>query len=216
MLMEKIKAVLFDVDGTLVESNEAHAKSWEDAFKRSGLNIPYRVIKPCIGMGGDHLLPRLAGIQSESEKGRALSKLRGEIFRRDYLPHLKPLPGADKLLKRLGELGYKLVIATSASKEDGSAILKKFGFDHLVDNVTNSSDADNSKPEPDLIKEALRKAGVDASEAIMVGDTPYDVEAAVRAGVKAIAFTSGGWKAEELSGAERVFSGPEELANQLP
>lgn len=210
-----MKAVLFDVDGTLVESNEAHAKSWEQAFKQSGLNIPYRVIKPCIGMGGDHLLPRLAGIQSESEQGKALSKLRGEIFRREYLPHLKALPGADKLLKRFGDLGYEIVIATSASKEDGDAILKKFGFNQLVDNVTNSSDADRSKPDPDLIKAALKKAGVNASEAVMIGDTPYDVEASVRAGVKAIAFTSGGWKAEELSGAERVFSGPEELANHL-
>lgn len=210
-----MKAVLLDIDGTLVDSNDAHAKAWQKALGESGLDISFEVLRRCIGMGGDHMLPRIVGVTGESDAGKKISKRRGEIFREEFLPDLKILPGAKELLEKLRSLELTLVIATSASEKDGSAILEKFGLDKLVDHVTNSSDADKSKPDPDIVLAALKKAKLHASDAVMLGDTPYDIEAAVRAGVTAYAFTSGGWKPNELTGAKNVFSGPAEMTTWL-
>ncbi len=206
-----MKAVLLDIDGTLVDSNDAHAGAWRKALLEQGFDIEFGVLRRCIGMGGDHMLPRIAGLTKDSALGKKISERRGEIFREEFLPDLKLLNGAKELLEKLLEKKLTLVIATSASSKDGSAILKKFGLDELVHHVTNSSDADKSKPDPDIVLAALKKANLDPSDAVMLGDTPYDIEAAVRAGVVAYAFTSGGWRPEELTGAKKVFSGPADM-----
>ena len=206
-----LHGVIFDVDGTLVASNEAHARSWVDALREAGFGVPFEVIWPMIGMGGDKVLPSISGIESESAAGKQLSERRWDIFVRDYLPDLEPTPGARALVERLKEDGYDLVIASSAGGSELGILLEAAGVADLFEAKTSSSDAEDSKPDPDIVQAAIRKIGRRPEELIMVGDTPYDVEAATGAHVKLIAMLSGGWTIAELSGAAAVYDDPADL-----
>ena len=207
----KTRAILLDVDGTLIDSNLAHAESWSQALRSQGRSMDTSSILKTIGMGGDHFLPEFVGVSSQSPEGRLLSRIRGEIFRNDYLQNLKAFDGALEMLQYFKRLGLKLIVATSASREDGNAILEKFGFDRLVDEVTCSADAEHSKPNSDIIEAALKKGNIDRSEAIMIGDTPYDIAAAVEAQVRVIGFTSKLWTQATMKHADFYFSGPRDL-----
>lgn len=207
----KYKAVLLDVDGTLIDSNDAHAQAWVDVGREFGYEIEFERVRWLIGMGGDKVLPELTGLEEESEEGKKILDRRGEIFREQYLPGLKPFPQTREFLERIAGEGRKLVVATSASEEDLEVLLKQAGVADLIDNAANSDDAEESKPAPDIVEAALKRGQVTAGEAIMIGDTPYDVGAARRAGVAIIGFTSGGWSAEELAGAVAVYEGPADL-----
>jgi HAD superfamily hydrolase (TIGR01509 family) len=208
------KAVLLDVDGTLIDSNDAHALAWVEVGKEFGFAIDYEHVRWLIGMGGDKVLPELTGIDAESEKGKQILARRGEIFRNQYLPTLKPFEGTRELLEQISRDGMRLVVATSASEEDLDGLLKQAGIDDLIDNAANADDAEESKPAPDIVEAALRRAKARPGEAIMIGDTPYDVAAATRAGVPIIGFTCGGWEAEELRGAIAVHEGPAHLVSE--
>lgn len=205
------EAVLLDVDGTLIDSNDAHAHAWVDVGREFGFPIAFHDVRWLVGMGGDKVLPRLTGLQEASDAGRALLERRGEIFRADYLPRLHALPGAPELLARMRADGLTLVVATSASRQDLAALLRQAGLEDLVEEAANADDAEESKPSPDIIEAALAKAGARPERALMLGDTPYDIEAAARAGVQSIAFTSGGWSRQELAGASEVYDGPAAL-----
>ena len=205
------KAVLLDIDGTLIDSNDAHANAWVDVGKEFGHDIQFERVRWLIGMGGDKVLPELTGLDSESDLGKKILDRRGEIFREQYLPTLKPFKHTRELLERIASDGVKLVVATSASEEDLKGLLKQAGIEDLIDKAANSDDAEESKPAPDIVEAALKRGKVKPSEAIMLGDTPYDIGAATRAGVPVVAFTSGGWEAEELRGAVAVYGGPAEL-----
>jgi HAD superfamily hydrolase (TIGR01509 family) len=206
-----VRAVLLDVDGTLIDSNDAHARAWVDAGREFGRDIEFGEVRRMIGMGGDKVLPRLTGLEEESDEGARLLERRGEIFRERYLSQLQPLPGAVDLVKRLRSDGMTLVVATSASEEDLGPLLKQAGLDGLLQQATNSDDADESKPSPDIVEAALAKTNEDPSRVVMIGDTPYDVEAARRAGVRVIAVECGGWTAAELKGAREVYADPADL-----
>jgi HAD superfamily hydrolase (TIGR01509 family) len=206
-----LKAVLLDIDGTLIDSNDAHARAWVDVGKEFGHDISFDHVRWLIGMGGDKVLPEVTGLQEESEAGAKILARRGEIFRERYLPQLAPFEGARRLLEQLTEDGLKLVVATSASEDDLQGLLKQAGIADLIDQAANSDDAEESKPAPDIVEAALRRGRVRPDEAVMIGDTPYDVAAAQRAGVPIIGFTCGGWEAEELRGAIALYSGPAEL-----
>jgi HAD superfamily hydrolase (TIGR01509 family) len=206
-----LRGVIFDVDGTLVASNDAHARSWVDALSETGYELSFDVVRPMIGMGGDKVLPAIAGIESESAEGKTLSKRRWEIFEEKYLPHLKPTPGARALVERLSDDGFKLVVATSAGGSEIGVLLEAAGVADLMDDATSSSDAEDSKPDPDMVQAAVRKSGFDPDELVMIGDTPYDVEAATGAHVKLIALLCGGWRQEELSGAIAIYDDPADL-----
>jgi HAD superfamily hydrolase (TIGR01509 family) len=208
------KAVLLDVDGTLIDSNDAHALAWVEVGKEFGYAIEYEHIRWLIGMGGDKVLPELTGIDAESEKGKQILARRGEIFRDQYLHTLKPFEGTRELLEQISRDGMQLVVATSASEEDLQGLLKQAGIEDLIDNAANADDAEESKPAPDIVEAALRRAKAGPGEAIMIGDTPYDVAAATRAGVPIIGFTCGGWEAEELRGAIAVHEGPAQLVSE--
>lgn len=210
-----LRGVLLDVDGTLIDSNRAHASAWRDTLLEFGRDVPVETILPLIGMGGDKLLPRLLDVEAESERGKAFSERRGEVFRERYVPHLRTTPGAKDLIRRLRDAGYRLIIATSAKEEEMNAMLEQVGLDDLITRRTTSDDAEHSKPDPDIIQAALRKAGLRATEAIMIGDTPYDIEAAARAGVPAIAFESGGWSRDGLRGALAVYADPAHLVREF-
>jgi HAD superfamily hydrolase (TIGR01509 family) len=210
-----IRAVLFDVDGTLVDSNDAHADAWVKAFTKHGVNVDWLKVRRCIGMGGDKLMPEVSGLDEESPAGSKIADDRGEIFKRDFLPAIKSLRDAKQLVAAVKALGYTAVAASSAKEDELTPLLKIAGAESLMDAATSSDDAEESKPEPDIVLAALKRAGAKAGEAIMIGDTPYDVEAATRAGVKIIGFRSGGWGDADLAGAIAIYDGPWDLLAKL-
>jgi HAD superfamily hydrolase (TIGR01509 family) len=206
-----LKGVIFDVDGTLVDSNDAHAQSWADTFAEAGYEVPFEVVRPLIGMGADKLLPKTIGIRHDSKQGKKLLERRSEIFRENYLPRLRPLPGARALVIRVRDDGLKAIVATSAKDEELKGLLKAAEVEDLMEEKATASDAKRSKPDPDIVEAAIEESGVPAKKAVMIGDTPYDVEAALRAGVRVIAFRSGGWDDDSLKGAEQIYDGPADL-----
>jgi HAD superfamily hydrolase (TIGR01509 family) len=207
----EVRAVLLDVDGTLIDSNDAHARAWVDVGREFGREIAFDEVRWLIGMGGDKVLPRLTGLEEGSDEGARMLDRRGEIFRERYLPQLGAFPGVAELVDRLRQDGRKLVIATSASEEDLEALLKQAGLESLLEKATNSDDAEESKPDPDILQAALAKTKEDPRHVIMLGDTPYDVEAARRAGLRAVAVECGGWTAAELEDADEVWPDPAAL-----
>jgi HAD superfamily hydrolase (TIGR01509 family) len=205
------RVVILDVDGTLIDSNDAHAHAWVDACGEHGFAVEFAEVRRLIGMGGDKVLPRLTGLEEESERGTRLKERRGEIFRDRYLPRLQPFPCARELLRRFRDDGLQLAVATSASQDDLKPLLKQAGIDDLIDESTSSDDAPESKPDPDIVHAALKRAGVPPGEALMLGDTPYDVEASRRAGVPCVALRCGGWDDDALRDAVRIYQDPAEL-----
>ena len=206
-----LKGVIFDVDGTLVDSNDAHAGSWVDTLREIGIEVAFDVIWPMIGMGGDKLLPSAAGIESDSELGKQLSERRWEIFQRDYLPRLKPMRGSRALVQRMKSDGLALIVASSASGNELGALMEAAEVADLIEVRTSASDAEDSKPDPDIVQAAVRKSKLKPDELIMLGDTPYDVQAAIGAHVKLVGLLCGGWTALELSGAAAIYSDPADL-----
>lgn len=203
--------MIFDVDGTLIDSNDAHAHAWVEAFAEHGITVAYDSVRRAIGMGGDKLMPTVAGIKEDTDEGRKISARRSEIFRHTWLPQLQPFPGAYELVRRLKDDGCTLAVASSAKEQELHSLLQVADVADLIPTRTSSDDAERSKPDPDIVSAAVRRAGGSRERTIMIGDTPYDVEAAQRAGIQMIAFTCGGWPAADLHGAATVLSGPADL-----
>lgn len=214
--MEHYGGVILDVDGTLVDSNDAHTHAWCDALAAAGHAVPFERVRPLIGMGGDKLLPEACGVAADSPEGKAIAADRAERFMRDYFPTVKPFPGARELLVQLRDAGLKLVVASSAKDDELGPLLHLVGAEHLLSGKTSKDDVARSKPDPDAVHVALGKLGMKAGQAVMLGDTPYDLEAATRAGVAFIGFTAGGWQARDLAGAIAVYAGPAELLAEFP
>jgi HAD superfamily hydrolase (TIGR01509 family) len=208
-------AVLLDVDGTLVDSNDAHAKAWVKAFAEAGVAVEYDRVRRCIGMGADKLMPAVSGITEDSPTGDRISDRRREIFSSEFLPHLQRFRDADRLVSALSARGLTLVAASSAKTDELRLLLEIAGAASLLDATTSSDEADQSKPDPDIVVAALRRAKTKAHHTVMIGDTPYDVEAAARAGVRTVAFRCGGWGDEDLRGAVAVYDGPWDLLARL-
>jgi HAD superfamily hydrolase (TIGR01509 family) len=209
-----LKGIIFDIDGTLVDSNDAHAESWVDTFAEAGYDVPFDVVRPLIGMGADKLLPKTIGVSSDSDIGKKLTKRRSEIFEEKYLPTLRPLPGARELILRVRSDGLKPIVATSAKDKQMKSLLKAAHVDDLMEERATASDAKRSKPDPDIVHAAIEESGVPASQLLMIGDTPYDIEAAQRAKVDTIAFRSGGWTDADLAGAVGIYDDPADLLAQ--
>lgn len=203
--------IIFDVDGTLLDSNDAHAKSWVEIFSGSGYDVPFDVVRPLIGMGGDKLLPKTIGVEADSSEGKRLGRMRWRLFKEQYLPALRPLDGARALVQRIRNDGLATIIATSAENEELDELLKAAEVSDLMEEKATSTDAARSKPDPDIVRSAVAKSGLPTSRLLMIGDTPYDVEAATKAGVPIIAFRSGGWLDSKLSGASAIYDGPGDL-----
>jgi HAD superfamily hydrolase (TIGR01509 family) len=206
-----LKGVIFDIDGTLVDSNDAHAQSWVDTFAEAGYDVPFHVVRPLIGMGADKLLPRVLGVSHESDQGKKLIKQRSEIFRERYLPKLKPFEGSRELVSRVRSDGLKAIVATSAKDQELKGLLKAAQVDDLMEEKATASDARKSKPDPDIVHAAIEESDIPPNHLIMIGDTPYDIEAAGKARVRAIAFRCGGWTDEALRGAAEIYDGPADL-----
>jgi HAD superfamily hydrolase (TIGR01549 family) len=208
-----VRTALLDIDGTLIASNDAHAHAWVDALTEAGFPATFERIRPLIGMGADQLLPAVdPRLSSDREPGKSIAKRRGEIFKQRYLDGLQPTRGARDLLVTLHDMHVACVVATSASEDEVDALLDKAGVADLIDTKSTSSDAPASKPAPDIIHAALQRAHSTASESVMVGDTKYDVAAAKRAGVAAIALRCGGSPDSELAGADAIYDDPAALS----
>ena len=206
-----LKAVILDVDGTLIDTNDAHAHAWVDVCNEFGFPIAFGRVRELIGMGGDRVLPALTGLSEDSPIGQEMKERRGKVFREQYLPSCRPFPCARELLERMRGDGLALVVATSSSKDDMGALLKAAGVDDLIEAKTSSADADSSKPAPDIVEAALDNAGCAPHEAVMLGDTPYDVKAANRAGVRCVALRSGGWDDDALRDAAAIYQDTADL-----
>jgi HAD superfamily hydrolase (TIGR01509 family) len=209
--MTAVEGVLLDIDGTLVNSNDAHAHAWFQAMSEAGVKADIATVRRLIGKGGDKLLPEATGIDPESAKGKAISDRRGEIFKADHLPTLLPFPGVRELLTRMKAEGLRLAVASSAKEDELKGLLPVCGADEFVEASTSSDDAENSKPDPDIIHAALETLKLPADRVILLGDTPYDVEAATRAGVEVVALRCGGWGDADLAGAVAVYENPGDL-----
>lgn len=209
------RGVILDVDGTLLDSNDAHARSWSDALAEFDKRVSPAEIRPLIGMGGDKVLPKIAGIAAESDLGRNVTRRRGEIFRARSLPYLQPFSGARALLLSLRARGQRLVVASSAEQADLDGLLARADVADLIDAAASSGDAKRSKPDPDIVEAAIRKSGLPPESLVMIGDTPFDVEAGTRAGVRVIGLRCGGWGADALGGALRVYDDPAALLAAL-
>ncbi len=209
--MRTIRGVILDVDGTLVDSNDAHADAWMEAFADHGLRISRDRIRKLIGMGGDKLLPLAAGLAASSAEGKAIAERRQEIFKTRYLPHLKPFAGARDLLTRMRQFQITLAVATSAKKEEAGLLLDLCGATDLVSVQVCSDDVARSKPDPDLIAKTRERLAIPAEQVMVLGDTPYDIKAAQRAGIAAVALRCGGWHDRDLAGAIAIYDSPADL-----
>ncbi len=210
-MMAQIHGVILDVDGTLINSNDAQASSWVDAMSQNGFHVSFEKVRPLIGMGGDKLMPKVIGVNKDSALGKRIDKARGDIFMQQYFPHVKAFPGAKELIKLMRERGLKVTVASSAPKDQLKKSLELVGAADLIEEETSSKDVSQSKPSAEPVEETLKRAGLSPNEVVMIGDTPYDIESAKKVGVGTIAFRSGGWQDPDLAGAIAIYDGPEDL-----
>ena len=200
--------VLFDVDGTLVDSNYLHIVAWLRAFRSAGYpDVTAAQVHRCVGMGGELLLETLVGsVDEAAKKGHSVEYER-------LWPELRPFAGAVDLLREVRRRGGETVLATSATEEEAGALRRALDCDDAITAITSSADVDEAKPSPDIFRTALGKSGLDESRCVVVGDTVYDVEAATRAGLRCVGVLTGGISRAELvdAGAVDVYDGPAAL-----
>lgn len=209
-----LQGIILDVDGTLVLSNDAHAQAWVDAFGESGYDVPFDKVRSLIGMGGDQLMPKIIpGLTDEEGDGKVISKRRKELIINHYGPTLDATNGARELISHMQQAGLKLIIASSATREELQVLLKAAQLDELLKDVetTSSNDAEASKPAPDVVEAALNKIQLEPSQVVMLGDTPYDIESAKGAEVGVIALRCGGFDDNQLAGALAIYDDPADL-----
>jgi len=211
----ELQGIILDVDGTLVLSNDAHAQAWVEAFAASGYEIPFEQVRPLIGMGGDHIIPLLApDLTHQSGEGKAIRDRRKALILNKFGPSLQSAPGSQALVQRMQAEGLKLVIASSATAQELSLLLKVAEIEDLISEVTAAGDTEASKPAPDIVEAALKKLQMPPDQVVMLGDSPYDVEAASEAGVGVIALRCGGFSDQQLAGAIAVYDHPADLLAQ--
>jgi HAD superfamily hydrolase (TIGR01509 family) len=206
-----IQGAIVDMDGTLIDSNDAHARSWLEVLEEIHKPVPYGRVRSLIGMGADRILPLLLGIDEQSPEGRSIAARRSEIFREKYLQQLKPMSGGRELLKILKQHGLRICIGTSSTAENLALLAERAGCAGLFDEQTTKTDVSSSKPSPDVIQCCVRKLGLSPKDVLMIGDTPYDIEAAAGAGVSTVALRCGGWEDTALSGAIAIYNDPHHL-----
>jgi beta-phosphoglucomutase-like phosphatase (HAD superfamily) len=209
-----VKAVIFDMDGTLVDSVDLHAQAWQDAFRDFGYEFELKAIRDQIGKGGDQHLPVFLTREEIDANGPDLEKHRGGILKERYLSQIKAFPQAPELFQRIRADKIKIVLASSAKAKELQTYKRIAGIERLIDAETSSDDAEKSKPHPDIFEAAMAKLdGVHKSEVVVVGDTPCDAEAAGKAGLSTIGFRCGGFAEAGLrdAGCFAIYDGPADL-----
>lgn len=212
-----VKALLCDIDGTLVQSNWLHAEAWQVAFRGMGLEVELEEVRRQIGKGGDELVPVFVPWWKQKHVQEPLEAYRKFILETDYLHQVQPIPGAREFLLRLKRAGIKPALATSASKKDLEFYKKLVGMEDLIEEESSADDAEKSKPHPDIFQAALKRLGLKPAEVLALGDTPYDAEAAGKAGVWTIGVETGGWSKEELleAGCVEVYENVGKLLDRF-
>ncbi|MBV9862330.1 MAG: HAD family hydrolase [Alphaproteobacteria bacterium] len=208
-----IEAVVFDIDGTLVDSVDLHARAWQEAFARFGHRVGYGEVRSQIGKGGDQLMPVFLSQDEIDHRGEEIETWRSDLFKRRYLPRVQAFPEVRELFERVRRNGQRIALASSA-KGDELAIYKKIaGIEDLVDDETSSDDAEKSKPHPDIFEAALERLGVAPERAVAVGDSPYDAEAAGKIGLRTIGVLCGGFPEADLraAGCIAIYRDPADL-----
>jgi HAD superfamily hydrolase (TIGR01549 family) len=214
-----IEAVIFDVDGTLMDTVDMHAEAWQKAFREFGKELVFAAIRSQIGKGGDQLMPVFLNEKELAEIGEKIERRRGEIFTSEYLPKARPFPQVRELVARIKADGKRVVLASSATKEELTFFKQKLNIADLLAGTTSGDDAEHSKPEPDIFKAALEKLGAPAaSRCIVVGDTPYDALAARKIDLTTIGVLCGGFSEESLraAGCREIYRDPADLLRHYP
>jgi HAD superfamily hydrolase (TIGR01549 family) len=212
-----IKAVIFDIDGTLIDSVDLHAKAWVEALKHFGHEIAFQDLRSQIGKGGDQILHGLLPPEVIEQRGEEIKDFRADLFRRRYMPQVRAFPGVRELFERIRAVGQRAVLASSGNADEVEQYKEIADIADLIDSDTSSDDAERSKPFPDIFQAALAKLqGLSCDEAVVVGDTPYDAEAARRAQIKSVGVLSGGFTAQALrdAGCIAIYHGPEDLLHR--
>ena len=204
------QAAIFDIDGTLIDSVDLHARAWQDAFAEFGHEVTFEQARSQIGKGGDQLLPVFLSEAEQADHGEALEEWRGKHFKSRYLSMVRPFSSVPDLLRRVRDSGLKVAVASSAKEDELGVYLDIAGIKDLVEVTTSSEDAEQSKPAPDIFQVALKKLGIAAGEAVAIGDTPYDAQAAGKAGMITIGVLCGGFTEASLreGGCVAVYPGP--------
>jgi HAD superfamily hydrolase (TIGR01509 family) len=209
-----VRAVVFDVDGTLVDSVDLHARAWQDAFRLFGKEVPFDDIRFQIGKGGDQLMPVFFPRQELQRFGEEMQTARGRIYRERYMGQVRAFPKVRELFERIQRDDKRIALASSAEKEEFEANLKLLGIGDLIDAATSAQDAERSKPFPDIFEAALAKLeGIRADESVAVGDTHYDAEAAGQIGLRTVGVLCGGFPEEDLrsAGCVEIWKDPADL-----
>ena len=209
-----IEAVIFDIDGTIVDSVDLHAKAWQRAFEKFGKKILLEAIRSQIGKGADQLLPVYFSKQELEQFGEAMEIYRGELFKKEYLPKVKGFPKVRELFQRIKQDKKQIALASSAKKDELKRYKEIAQIDDLIESETSSDNVERSKPCPDIFEAALKQLGnVTPDRVIVVGDTPYDAAAAAEANLKSIGLLCGGWTEPQLrrAGCIAVYRDPADL-----
>ena len=204
-------AFIFDIDGTLVDSNELHVDSWDRAFRRFGKQFPREKLRAQIGKGSDQYLPEFLTPDEIKRFGKALDDYRSELFRNEYLPKVRPFPKVRELFQRIRDDDKGIALASSGKKDDTKYYVDLLKIADLIEGYTSGDDAESSKPAPDIFAASLKKLGdMSTADAVTVGDTRFDIEAAGKAGLKTIAFLCGGTPEATLckAGAVAIYRDP--------
>lgn len=209
-----IKAVIFDIDGTLVDSVDLHAQAWKETFKHFGKDVPYEQVRNQIGKGSDQLMPVFFSPEELDRFGEEMEKYRGDIFKREYLARVKPFPKVRELFERVLADDKKIALASSAKDDELQTYKRIAHIDDLIRAETSADDADKSKPHPDIFEAALKELGdIQTNQVIVVGDTPYDAEAAGKIRLRTIGVLSGGFPEAKLTaaGCMAIYEDPADL-----
>ena len=210
----RYQAAIFDIDGTLLDSVDLHAEAWRQVFLSHGRDIPFDQIRSQIGKGGDQLLPVFFSEEEIERHGKEMEAERGKVFKKEFLPQVKPFPGVRALFERIKQDGLKIALASSAKKDELEHYAELLGIEDLIEAGASSDDAEKSKPHPDIFQAAVEKlSGVPTGTCIALGDTPYDAEAAGKIGIHTIGLLCGGFPADDLrkAGAVAIFQDPDAL-----
>jgi HAD superfamily hydrolase (TIGR01509 family) len=212
-----IKAIIFDIDGTLVDSVDLHARAWQETFSHFGHEVAFEDVRSQIGKGGDQLMPVFLSKEEIEQRGGEIEDFRSALFKKKYLPQVHGFPATRELLQRIKRNGQEIALASSAKGDELATYKKIARIDDLIDKETSSDDADRSKPHPDIFEAALDRLDLNAGEAIVVGDSPYDAQAAGKIGLRTIGVLCGGFPEQVLraAGCAAIYRDPADLLTRL-
>jgi HAD superfamily hydrolase (TIGR01509 family) len=213
-----MSAAIFDIDGTLIDSVDFHATAWQQALAHFGIHVTFDAVRSQIGKGGDQLLPVFVPADKLDALKDPIEAYRGELFRREYLPKVRSFPKVRDLLAHIKRHGHRICLASSAKAEEVTIYKRLANIADMVDEETSADDVDCSKPCPDIFEVALERLHAEPSDAIVIGDSPYDAVAAGRAGLRAVGVLCGGFPERDLkqAGCIAIFRDPADMLARFP